>query len=64
MKAVKIEELTKGDIIIVENEDGSVVAVTVDEIDEDDNCILGKGVLEVYPNGDDQFIVLENRRAK
>ena len=61
MRAVKLDELNIGDIVIIEEENGEARAYTVDSLDDD--SFIEKGGLNVYPNDDDDYIVLENRKG-
>jgi hypothetical protein len=61
MKAVKLDELNIDDVVIVEEENGKARAYTVKDFDTD--SFIEKGGLNVYPNDDDDYIVLENRKG-
>ena len=61
LRAIKYEEIKVGDKIITENDftGKGFIVFEVEDIDKEDHSIEEKGGLNIYPNDDDQYIVME-----
>ena len=59
MKLKKLEDLKKGDTVLLETENG-LETQTVDEIDFEDGTFISETMLNVYPDEEtDLYVVLE-----